>query len=351
MFIRRILVVAALALMAASCASNEGADSAAEPVTDEAQETESEQDDSAEDDTAAEEASPSEALPEPVAFEDIPRDENGFAAPTGTALNSSTTPDELVEILREITGPTDNFAGDASRLYPFPPFSTPAGATIFDPNIHLVPVYQGFELTVTIRMSAPDLGAREGVEVFLAESGELGWDVTDVDLDAEVVEVESDAEPEADFEVDPDFAFEYVGTEYDAEELEDGTTFVRVRVKTSFFYEDVAVVQELFDGLEAASTADGEIFRAAASHDDAGSGVSLTQLVDPILTANGDFLGSNDPAAQADLQQRAEALGWTLEGDIADATFRTPGNSTSALVSVGMQSDPNATFDLSLIHI
>jgi len=48
----------------------------------------------------------------------------GFAVPAGPALNGSMTPDEINALVNEITGPTDNLAGQLARIMPFAALTT-----------------------------------------------------------------------------------------------------------------------------------------------------------------------------------------------------------------------------------
>ena len=55
-----------------------------------------------------------------------------FAVAEGTVIESVSTPDEIAIILEQITGPTDNLAGQLSRLAPFPNIPSPNDTEVLD---------------------------------------------------------------------------------------------------------------------------------------------------------------------------------------------------------------------------
>jgi len=91
--------------------------------------------------TTALEAEVVEPEPEPAAVAVTPEAIDGFAIPEGSVLDSSMGSDEISALVRTITGPTNNAAGQFARIAPFPAVSTLPDTVIegFSYNVYFEP--------------------------------------------------------------------------------------------------------------------------------------------------------------------------------------------------------------------
>ena len=229
-----------------------------------------------------------------------------FAVAEGTVIESVSTPDEIAIILEQITGPTDNLAGQLSRLAPFPNIPSPNDTEVLDVGFGVSTV--GAILTVDFETSAR---AEDVVEELLADLTALG------ERNGSVEEFEQDGGTLFTGSVG-EFSFQA------ASDADTTTANITFQTDDLRFLDDHQV--RLAGVTEASPAVSAPVFVQA--------NVAIVdgEIAVSSVWATAEMDGDDFRETEAD---RVDDLGWELisDGDFL-RTYSTPGQSESAEVSV-----------------
>lgn len=115
------------------------------------------------DDTEPEAEPPQDDAEDAGASSENPPAPEGFAAPNGTAITATSSANEMVAIIKDVTGPTDDLPGTFARVGRFPMVSTMPDTSIIDLIYNVQNDYVwgsspgGHRLTATVQFSTSAL--------------------------------------------------------------------------------------------------------------------------------------------------------------------------------------------------
>lgn len=232
---------------------------------------------------------------------------NGFAFADGTAIEPSSTPDEIAVILSEIDGPTTDLAARLSRLAPFPDIATPADSEIL--NVGYSASTVGALLSVDFETSADPETLVAQLRAELTALGQRNGSSGSVEEDGATV-------------------FTGSAGEYTFQAFADSdATAVNITFQTS----DIDVLgehQARFQGVTLASPAVSDALFIQASVTLLSGQTSVSSAWASTSLDGDDFLNT-----EAD---RVRTLGWELDRELDGArAYTTPGASNDVEVSVG----------------